>query len=97
MKLPFEYWYLLHFEKHNGYIKDSDAVIDILKNKGYIKDYDKNVDYFAELLAHQSEAIKRAQERLEQTCRDHVITLSRDSNPVTTVQQLVKYLNSQRR
>lgn len=30
----FEYWYLLHFEKRSGYLKDSAAVIDILKNKG---------------------------------------------------------------
>ena len=93
----FEYWYLLHFEKHNGYIRDSAAVIDILKSKGYLKDYDKNVDYFAELVAHQSEALKRAQERLEQLYKDHAIILSRDSNPVTTVNQLVDFLNSQRK
>ena len=30
----FEYWYLLHFEKRNGYLKDSATVIDILKTKG---------------------------------------------------------------
>lgn len=92
----FEYWYLLHFAKHNGYLKDSNAVIDILKTKGYLKDYDKNVDYFAELLAHQPEAIQRAKERLEQLYKDNIIILSCDSNPVTTVHELVEYLNSKR-
>ena len=29
----FEYWYLLHFEKRNGYLKDSATIIDILKTK----------------------------------------------------------------
>ena len=33
----FEYWYLLHFEKRNGYIKDCDAVINILKSRGYLE------------------------------------------------------------
>lgn len=32
----FEFWYLLHFEKRNGYLKDSATVIDISKNKGYL-------------------------------------------------------------
>ena len=35
----FEYWYLLHFEKRNGYLKDSATVIDILKSKGYLENY----------------------------------------------------------
>ena len=30
----FEYWYLLHFVKHNGYLKDSNAVIEQLKDLG---------------------------------------------------------------
>lgn len=92
----FEYWYLLHFEKHNGYIKDSDAVIDILKSKEYLKDYDKSIDYFFELLPYQAVALQRAKQRLEQLYSDHRIILSRDSNPATTVSELVEYLNSQR-
>ena len=39
----FEYWYLLHFEKRNGYLKDSATVIDILKNKGYLEDLQKSM------------------------------------------------------
>ena len=49
----FEYWYLLHFEKRNGYLKDSATVIDILKNKGYLENYGKSVDVFEELQEHQ--------------------------------------------
>lgn len=34
----FEYWFLVHFEKRNGHLKDSDAVIDILRSRGYLED-----------------------------------------------------------
>ena len=42
----FEYWYLLHFEKHDGYIKNCDSVIHILKDNSYLPDYGKNEDVF---------------------------------------------------
>lgn len=91
----FEYWYLIHFERRNGYLKDSDAVIQILRNRGYLEGYEKNVDVFDKLLPHQKEAIERAKERVEQLNRDHTQILSRESNPVTTVYELVAFLNSQ--
>ena len=81
----FEYWYLLHFEKRNGYLKDSATVIDILKNKGYLENYGKSVDVFKELQEHQPEAIQYAKERVERLTRDQVAVICRDSNPVTTV------------
>lgn len=90
----FEYWYLLHFEKRSGYLKDSAAVIDILKNKGYLPNYEKSVDVFDELQEHQEDAILRAKERVERLRKDHVPVLCRDSNPVTTVFELVGFLNS---
>ena len=68
----FEYWYLLHFEKRNGYLKDSATVIDILKNKGYLENYGKSVDVFEELQEHQPEAIQYAKERVERLTRDQV-------------------------
>ncbi len=92
----FEYWYLLHFEKKNGYLKDCDMVISILKNKGYLENYDKNVDVFDELQAYQSDAIGRAKERIRQLTAEHTAVISRDSNPVTTVCELVEFLNSKR-
>ena len=70
----FEYWYLLHFEKRNGYLKDSATIIDILKNK----------------------AIQYAKERVERLTRDQIAVICRDSNPVTTVYELVEFLDSKR-
>ena len=91
----FEYWYLLHFEKRNGYLRDCDSVIEILKNKGYLAGYEKSTDVFVQLKDHQQEAVQRAEERTARLENDHVTLVSRDSNPVTTVHKLVEFLNSQ--
>ena len=91
----FEYWYLLHFIKQNSYLNGADEVLRLLQSKGRLEKYEKSLDVFAELLPYQSEAVQRAKERLEQLYRDNVVILSRDSNPVTTVHELVEYLNSQ--
>ena len=91
----FEYWYLLHFLKNNGYLKDSNAVIEQLKKKDRLEKYEKSTDVFDTLLPHQTEAIQRAKERVEQLEKDKIVVLSSDSNPVTTVYELVEYLNSQ--
>lgn len=77
-------------------MKDSAAVIDILKNKGYLENYGKSEDVFEELQGHQAEAIQRAKERVERLNRDHIAVICRDSNPVTTVYELVEFLNSKR-
>ena len=78
----FEYWYLLHFEN--------------LKNRGYLENYEKSMDVFEELQKHQPEAIEHAKERVERLTRDKVAMICRDSNPVTTVYELVEFLNSKR-
>lgn len=93
----FEYWYLLHFIKHNSHLNGADEVLRLLQSKDRLEKYEKNVDVFAELLPHQGEAIQRATERLEQLYRDTAVVLSRDSNPVTTVHKLVEYLNSKQK
>lgn len=92
----FEYWYLIHFEKRNGYLKDSDTVIGLLRNRGYLGGYEKSADVFDKLLPHQAEAIEHARERVDQLNREHTLILSRNSNPATTVYELVEFLNSQR-
>lgn len=91
----FEYWYLLHFVKQNSHLNGADEVLRLLQSKGLLEKYEKSLDVFAELLPHQTEAIQRAKERLEQLYRDNIVILSRDSNPVTTVHEFVEYLNSQ--
>ena len=78
-------------------VKDCDAVINVLKSKGYLENYEKSVDVFDELLPNQAEAINRAKERVEQLSADQTNVISRDSNPVTTVYELVEFLNSQRK
>lgn len=92
----FEYWYLIHFEKRNGYLKDSDTVIDILKRNGYLENYEKSADVYEQLLALQQTAIARAKERVEQLVKYETAVISCDSNPVTTVYELVEFLNNQR-
>ena len=92
----FEYWYLLHFEKRNGFLKDSDTVIDILKRNGYLPNYEKSTDVYAELHGKQEVAVERAKNRVAQLMKDQITIISCDSNPVTTVYELVEFLNSQR-
>lgn len=58
--------------------------------------YGKSVDVFEELQEHQPEAIQYAKERVERLTRDQVAVICRDSNPVTTVYELVEFLNSKR-
>ena len=78
-------------------MKDCDAVINVLKSKGYLENYEKSVDVFDELLPNQAEAINRAKERVEQLSADQTNVISRDSNPVTIVYELVEFLNNQRK
>ena len=54
------------------------------------------MDVFEELQEHQSEAIQYAKERVERLTRDQLTVICRDSNPVTTVYELVEFLNSKR-
>ncbi len=77
-------------------MKDSAAVIGILKSKRYLENYEKSVDVFEALQEHQSEAIQHAKERVERLTRDQMAVICRDSNPVTTVYELVEFLNSKR-
>lgn len=92
----FEYWYLLHFEKRNAYLKDCDTVVSLLKSKGYLENYEKNGDVFRLLQMHQENAIERAKERAEYLRTEHIEIVHRDSNPVTTVYELVEFLNSKK-
>lgn len=77
------------------------GICSILKNgmdinKGYLENYGKSVDVFEELQEHQPEAIQYAKERVERITGDQLTVICRDSNPVTTVYELVEFLNSKR-
>ena len=56
--------------------------------------YEKNKDYFDGLKPLQSTAIQRAKARAEQVRNQDSELISRQSNPLTTVWELVEYLNS---
>ena len=77
-------------------MKDSATVIEILKSKGYLENYGKSVDVFEELQEHQQEAIQYAKERVDRLTRDQINVICRNSNPVTTVYELVEFLNSKK-
>lgn len=81
--------------KKNAYLRNCDAVIEVLKNKGYLPDYSKSTDVFTRLYEYQQVAIQRAMEREEQLKKNQIETVSRDSNPSTTVYTLVEFLSSQ--
>lgn len=92
----FELWYLLHFTDCNYPLEDCQTVIRQLKKAGRMERYEKNSETYEELLPFQQEALKRAENRLEQLQQEQQKIISRNSNPVTTVGKLVNYLNERR-
>ena len=88
----FELWFLLHFVDQKAYLADSDAAIAKLKTSGHIAGYNKSGDYFDILAPRREHALKRAL-ALQETHRENGLPLlHRDSNPCTTVAQLVELL-----
>ena len=89
----FELWFLLHFQNQTAPLENCDAVIRLLKQKGRLEQYEKNLDVYAQLKPLQTSALEYARHRLNRLSADHIQILSRQSNPVTTVGELVEYLN----
>jgi hypothetical protein len=90
----FELWFLLHFIDQRAYLSDSDAVIAKLDADGHIPRYDKAGDYFNILLPTRRQAIERAYALQEHHKDNGLPLLHRDSNPCTTVAQLVELLQN---
>lgn len=90
----FEIWFLLHFVDQQAELTDCQAVIRLLKQKGRLEQYEKSMDVYDDLKPLQDAALQRAKNRLANLERDHVEIISRQSNPATTVVQLVEYLNA---
>jgi hypothetical protein len=88
----FELWYLLHFTDQRAYLADADAVIAKLDANDCIPNYQKSGDYYDTLLPMQQHAIDRsiALQTLHES--NGLPLLHRDSNPCTTVEQLVELL-----
>ena len=70
------------------------ALIRLLKQPNRIPDYEKNKDCFDVLKPLQATAIQRAKVRTEQVRSQGIEPISRQSNPLTTVWELVEYLSS---
>lgn len=85
---------MLHFANQLAEVEDCQALIRLLKQPSRIPDYEKNKDYFDVLKPLQSTAIQRAKTRADQLQNQNIELISRQSNPLTTVWELVEYLNS---
>ncbi len=92
----FEIWFLLHFHNQTSEVENCEAAIRLLKQKGRLESYEKNKDIYEVLKPLQDDAINRAKKRVDQLEKDHIEIISRQSNPVTTVSELVEYLNAKR-
>jgi hypothetical protein len=93
----FEYWYLLHYTDHTGYLEDCDAVIRQLRKKGRLLGYTKSDDLYLTLLPLQQEAIRRAEKRMQTVLKEYNTILRRETNPVTNIHELVEFLNEKRK
>ena len=92
----FELWFLLHFVNQSAEITDCKGVIRVLKQPGRLERYEKNHDVYDQLEPLQKDAIERAKQRIQTLEIEHTEVISRKSNPVKTVADLVEYLNSKR-
>lgn len=90
----FELWFLLHYVPQHAELENCQAVIRLLKQPGRLEQYEKSKDVYDALKPLQAAAIQRAKQRLEELACDGIEAISRQSNPATTVVQLVEYLNA---
>jgi hypothetical protein len=90
----FELWFLLHFTNQQGYLADYDAIIALLGTEGCIPNYSKSGDYYDVLLPLRQQALDRSFALQKHHLDSGLPLLHRDSNPCTTVTQLVVLLQS---
>jgi hypothetical protein len=92
----FEVWFLFHYNNQTTSVENCEAAIKLLKQKGRLEQYEKNKDVYEMLKPLQATAIERVKKRISVLKADRIEIISRQSNPVTTVAELVEYLNSKR-
>ena len=90
----FELWFLLHFADQRAYLPDAEAVIAKLNSEGRLSNYSKSGDYYELLLPGQQQAVDRAYALQKHHTANGLPLLHRDSNPCTTIAQLVELLLS---
>lgn len=84
------------FCKPKAEIADCQSVIRMLKQTGRLERYEKSQDVYDQLKPLQESAIRYAKERVRTLKEEKLEIICRQSNPVTTVADLVEYLNSRR-
>ena len=92
----FELWFLLHFVDQKAAVIDPQAAVRMLKQPGRLEGYAKNQDLYTLLKPMQEKAIERAKRRICALTEEKAEIFCRQSDPVTTVVELVGYLNSKR-
>ena len=92
----FELWFLLHFVNQRTKVANCQAVIRMLKQSGRMEKYEKNQDVYDQLKPLQKDAVERAKQRIHALEEENIEVISRESNPATTVAELVEYLNNKR-
>ncbi len=90
----FEVWFLIHYNDQTTAVENCEATIKLLKKKGRLEQYGKNKDVYEQLKPLQGLAIERSKKRVAELKKENIEILSRESNPVATVAELVEYLNS---
>lgn len=88
----FEIWFLYHFVNQTAEVVDCQAAVTLLKQKGRLEQYEKNKNVYERLKPMQSVAIARTKQRRIALESEHCTIIARQSNPVTTVFELVEFL-----
>lgn len=91
-----EIWFLFHFLLPGSPLLNCEAVIDMLEKKTSLKNYKKSQDVFKVLQPFLNNALSRAEKRRSKLDKDHIEELSRESNPFTSIDVLVRYLIANR-
>ena len=95
--LPLKFGFFLHFQDQTTPVENCEAAIKLLKKKGRLEQYEKNRDIYEQLKPLQEMAVKRAKKLAERLRTENIDILTRESNPATTVAELVEYLDSKQR
>lgn len=88
----FELWFLYHFVERPRFIADAKAVCKKLNHPDRLLNYSKKHDYFFRIKLFQAAAVQSAKRRIAELAVENIEPISRDSNPCSTVGELVEYL-----
>ena len=91
-----EIWFLYHFMSPGSLLPDCNAVIDVFEKKTELKNYRKSQDVYEILKPLMQSALEHVAKRANKLRKEKTELISRESNPFTNVDVLVKYLLEKR-